>query len=104
MTIDEPRFQVGICPNCPADAEQRLLIASESCYGPIPLEGKIVAYEQVDTVSLFRCDRCKTHLLYLTETNPPSGVSVEELSSFNPNEIAEMDPDSFLEISTLVWP
>src|SRR5205814_994263 len=104
MPFEEPRFQIGICPNCPQEAEQRFLFTSQSRYGPVPAEGRIVAYEQVDTLSLFQCERCRTHLVYLTQADPPSGISIEDLSQSPPDEIAELDPDSFLGISTLVWP
>lgn len=83
---------------------QRFLFATESRYGPFAQEGRIVGYQQVDTLSLFHCERCGGNLLYVTEIDPPSGMSAEELDIFDPTEVAELDPTTFLEISILLWP
>lgn len=104
MLTDEPIYQLGICPNCPSQAQQRFLFATDSHYGPIVEQGRIVAYELVETLSLFRCEKCEANLPFLTEHDAPVPISLEELSLSNPDEVAELDPTTFLEISTLVWP
>src|SRR5258708_10244035 len=104
MSIDEPTYQTGICPKCPSGVVQRFLFATENRYGPITEQGRIVAYEQFETLSLFRCEKCEANLLFLTEYDAPAPISLDELSLSDPNEVAELDPTTFLEISTLVWP
>ena len=104
MSIDKPTYQTGICPKCPSGVVQRFLFATENRYGPITEQGRIVAYEQVETLSLFRCEKCRNNLLFLTESDVPSAISLEELGLSDPAEVAELDPAIFLEISTLVWP
>jgi len=103
VSTDEAIYQIGICPNCPSRAEQRFLFATESHYGPIVEQGRIVGYEQIETLSLFRCERCEGHLLYLTTCDPPGGVGIDFVPG-SPNEVAELDTNTFLEISSLEWP
>ncbi len=102
MSSDEPRYQIGICPDCGPGAEQRLLFATEDSYGAIAEQGKIVAYELVETLSLFQCGKCGTNLLYSTRSDVP--VSVDQLDFHSPDEVAELDPNQFQELSTLEWP
>lgn len=104
MTQDEPLFQIGIFPNCGPEAEQRFLFATEDRYCPIIEQGRIIAYDSVETLSLFRCERCGSNLLYSTTSDNPSGVSVDELDLSDPFEVAELDPATFQECSTLEWP
>lgn len=104
MTQDEPLFQIGICPNCPPQAEQRFLFATEERHGAITEQGRIVAYNLVETRSLFRCEKCGSSLLYSTILDSPGGISVEDLNLSDPAEVAELDPTTFQELSTLEWP
>src|SRR2546423_1112137 len=104
MSTTEPIYQAGICPRCPSGILQQFLFATENCYGPITEQGKIVAYEQFEILSLFRCVKCEANLLFLTEYDSPVPISLDELGLSDPNEVAELDPMTFLEISTLVWP
>lgn len=104
MSADEPLYQIGICPSCGPAAEQRFLFATEDHYGPIIEQGRIVAYDLVETLSLFCCEKCGTNLLYSTSSDNPLGVSVDELNLSDPAEVATLDPTTFLELSTLEWP
>src|SRR4051812_43247542 len=104
MAIAEPLYQIGICPSCPSDAEQRLLFATEDWSYPITEKGKIVAYECTETLSLFSCQRCGGTLFYATQPDYPGPFSVDESDIHNPHEVATLTRDQFIENSTLMWP
>src|SRR6266404_2040309 len=59
--------QVGICPNCPAQARQQFLFATNDYLEPEVFSGKIPRYMIVRTLSFFRCESCKS--ISLRETN-----------------------------------
>lgn len=78
MCPDEPLYQIGICPDCSADAEQRLLFARDpEWFGPITERGQIVAYELIVTLSLFTCQQCRGTLLYSTQADLRWGCDEE---------------------------
>jgi hypothetical protein len=104
MSSDEPLFQIGICPNCAPEAEQRFLFATEDRHGPVTEQGRIVGYNLVETLSIFRCEKCGSNLLYSTVSDILGGVSVDDLNRSDPAEVAELDPETFQELSTLEWP
>jgi hypothetical protein len=105
MYTDEPLYQIGICPDCSADAEQRLLFARDpEWFGPITEGGQIVAYELIEALSLFTCQRCCGALLYSTQADLRwgRGASVDE--ELDVYWIVKITPAQFLEDSTLLWP
>ena len=103
MATDEPLYQIGICPNCPSDAEQRLLVTPiDEWSGPIVEHGQIEAHEFNETLSLFTCERCRGTLFYASYPELPWPLPVGEES--DPYWIVKITPAQFLEDSTLLWP
>jgi hypothetical protein len=102
MSISEPVYQMGICPNCPTETQQRFLFATDECSGPVLEGGKISGYAHVATLSVFRCEGCGTVLFYTTMPEGECGYSVEDIEESNPEAVVELD--QFLELSTLLYP
>jgi|GEM_PF-4924270 len=103
MSTDEPLYQMGICPNCPADTQQQFLFGTEECSGPITDHGILVAYEQLEVLSLFRCIRCENVLLYETMAETPSGIRPDELNYYAAEGVSRITAAQFLELSSLLY-
>src|SRR6266446_5165034 len=67
MARKETFYQVGICPNCPSQTRQQFLFATNDYMEPAMFPGKVPRYFIVRTLSLFRCEGCKS--ISLRETN-----------------------------------
>jgi Domain of unknown function (DUF4145) len=96
-------YQIGICPNCPPDAQQLFLFATEETSGPIVQNGELVAYEQLECFSLFRCLRCESILFYETMAETPSGIRFDALDYSSAEGVARLTTAQFLEISSLLY-
>lgn len=103
MSTDEPLYQMGICPNCPSDTQQQFLFGTEESSGPITDRGRLVAYEQLVVLSLFRCIRCQNILLYETMPETLSGIRPEELDYYAADGVSRISAAQFLEISSLLY-
>src|SRR6266545_3404071 len=101
MPEDEPLYQIGICPNCPTDSQQQFLFATEESSGPITDLGILVAYEQLEIFSLFRCVRCEGILFYCTMPETPAGIRFDELDYYAAEGVARLTAAQFLELSSL---
>ncbi|MGH9931506.1 MAG: DUF4145 domain-containing protein [Pyrinomonadaceae bacterium] len=102
MSEDEPLYQIGICPNCPPNTRQQFLFATEESSEPITEFGELVAFEQLEVFSLFRCLRCESILLYRTEACAPTGIRPDELDYYAGDGVARLNPDQFQELSRLL--
>jgi hypothetical protein len=103
MSDDEPLYQIGICPNCPADTRQQFLFATEESSGPITNLGQLVAYEQLEVFSLFRCVRCESILSYNTMPETTTGIRFDELDYYAAEGVARLTSAQFLELSSLLY-
>jgi hypothetical protein len=103
MATDEPLYQMGICPNCPSDTQQQFLFGTEECSGPITHRGRLVAYEELEVLSLFRCIRCQNILLYETMPETLPGIMPEELDHYAAEGVSRITAEQFLEISHLLY-
>jgi hypothetical protein len=102
MCEEESLYQIGICPNCPADSQQQYLFGTEESSGPVTDQGILVAYEQLEVFSLFRCMRCASILFYETSPETPAGVRFDELDYFAAEGVGRINTAQFLELSTLL--
>jgi hypothetical protein len=104
MSTDEPRYQGGICPNCPVETQQRFLFATHDRSGPLHESGKVTGYARIRTLSLFRCEGCSTTLLYETmldeELEGPFSLDAYDIP--NPEWVIE-DEFEFLKASKLLY-
>lgn len=101
MSSNEPLFQIGICPNCPADTQQLFLFATEECSGPITRLGILEGYEQLESFSLFRCVRCESILFYETMPETQTGIRYDELDYYSAEGVSRLTPAQFLAILAL---
>jgi hypothetical protein len=103
MAETEPLYQIGICPNCPADSRQQFLFATEESSEPVTALGMLVAYENLEVFSLFRCLRCEAILLYNSAAEAPTGIRYDELDYYAGEGVARLRPEQFLELSSLLY-
>ena len=102
MSTEEPLYQMGICSHCPTETRQRFLFATDECSGPVLEGGKITDYAQVKTLSLFRCEGCRTILFYSTwPEGELCGYSVDDIELFGPAWV--VDEPEFLKHSNLLY-
>jgi hypothetical protein len=66
MSKEEPLHHSGICPNCPADTDQRFLYKADERSGKYREAGKVLLYGRVEILSLFCCVGCGAILVYKT--------------------------------------
>ncbi len=102
MSEDEPLYQIGICPNCPAQTQQQFLFATEESSGPMTDLGKLVAYKQLEIFSLFRCVRCESILFYCTMPETTAGIRFDELDYYAVEGVARLTTAQFQELSSLL--
>src|SRR5262249_33560535 len=103
MSEHEPLYQLGICPNCPADSQQLFLFATDESLEPNIEHGMLVAYERCYTYSLFRCIRCGNLMFYDTTWDLPTGISIERMDDSDPAQVAKLTKAEFFELSTLLY-
>ena len=102
MLTNEPLYQEGLCPKCSVDAQQRFLFATDDCAWPVLESGRVTGYARIRTLSLFRCEGCKTTLFYETMLEDEDcGYSIDAVDLSNPQWVVDL-PD-FRKLSTLVY-
>ena len=100
--MDEPLYQQGLCPKCSVDAHQKFLYATDDCAWPVLELGKVTGYARIRTLSLFRCEGCKTTLFYETMLEDEDcGYSLDSVDLSNPEWIVGLD--NFRKVSTLAY-
>ncbi len=102
MSEDEPLYQIGICPNCPANTQQQFLFGTEESSGPMTDNGELVGYEELNVFSLFRCLRCESILFYVTLPQTTGGIRFDELDYYAAEGVARLTSAQFRELSTLL--
>src|SRR3989442_14013156 len=104
VSVDDRRYQTGICKRCDPNAHQLLLFAMEDCSDPLLESGKIAAYAQIRTLALFRCEGCKTTLFYETMLEDEDcGYSIEAVDLSKPEAVLESDTGEFWRRSDLIY-
>ncbi len=100
--MEETLYQQGLCPKCHRDAQQRFLFATDDCAWPVLECGKVTGYARIRTLSLFRCEGCKTTLFYETMLEDEDrGYSLDSVDLSNPQWVVGLD--DFRKLSTLVY-
>jgi hypothetical protein len=102
MSTEEPLYRTGICPNCPPAAHSRLLFAEPEYQGADFEGGKLASYTEVNVLSLFRCEGCKSAAFY--KTNVETGCSIEDIDCYDPGWAIKMAmSDEFRDLSTRIY-
>lgn len=91
MAKKKPYLQVGICPNCSDATPQQYIEGYNQCSQPMAKRGKAHVYGDVHTISLFRCEGCRSIVIYTTYYM--TAVDIEEAEKLDPKWIFDFDRD-----------
>jgi hypothetical protein len=101
MSKEEPLHHSGICPNCPADTDQRFLYKADERSGKYREAGKVLLYGRVEILSLFCCVGCGAILVYKTFLEDI--VDVDNPNLHDPKWLFNLASYEFLRDSFLIY-
>ena len=101
MTRRKAKYKQDICPNCTPEALQVFLVGHNELPEPFVQASKIVLHAKLETYSLFRCEKCKSILLYRTIVDD-TDWGPEEVDEKNPDWVTEWEDEEFSKLSELL--
>src|SRR5437660_142356 len=102
MTRRKAKYKQDICPNCTPETLQVFLVGHNELPEPFVQASKIVLHAKLETYSLFRCEKCKSILLYRTIVDD-TDWGPEELDEKNPDWVTEWEDEEFSKLSELLY-